>query len=71
MSNGHTFQTAFGQNSRQERNLTLTSQTFGITRNIDGVVAFVAFLFLLFLGTSAKQSLKYFAKPNYYFDARG
>ena len=49
----------------------LTPQRFGITRDIDGVVAFAAFLFLLFLGTSAKKSLKYFAKPNFVFDARG
>ena len=44
----------FQQNSSQEHNLKLTPQKLGITRDIDGVAAFVAFMFLLILGTSAK-----------------
>ena len=42
-----------------------------IIRDIDGAAALAKFMFLLFLGTSAKKSLKYFAKPNYFFDVRG
>ena len=40
-------QNGFWQNSRQEHNLKLTPQGFCITRNIDGVVTFAEFLFLL------------------------
>ena len=67
------FKMFFGriQDKDQGHNLNNTTQKLGITRNIGGVVAFAVCLFVLVLLKKAEKQLKYFAKPNLFFDARG